>query len=95
MHQDEGILQSNGEQNSSIFEKVKSLDKGHLYLQLTSDLSIVPHDKVKELWRFFSPQLILNNYMINSITELPISFRLGADMANLQFKNAGIYQIIR
>lgn len=94
-YQAEGIIQSNGQQNSSIFEKVMSLDKGHLYLQLTSDVSIVPHDKAKELWRLFSPQLILNSHVINSITELPISFRLGAGMANLQFKNAGIYQIIR
>ena len=94
-HQAEGIIQSNGQQDFSIFEKVKSLDKGHLYLQLTSDVSIVPQDKAKELWGLFSPQLIFNSHMINSITELPISFRLGADIANLQFKNAGIYQIIR
>ena len=94
-HQAEGIIQSNGQQDFSIFEKVMPLDKGHLYLQLTSDVSIVPQDKAKELWRLFSPQLIFNSHMINSITELPISFRLGADIANLQFKNAGIYQIIR
>lgn len=94
-HQAEGIIQSIGLHGLSTFDKVISLNNGHLYLQLTPDVSIVPHEKAKALWRMVSPQLILDEYMINSIGDIPVSFRLGIDMNNLQFRNGGVYQIIR
>ena len=94
-HQAESLAAGNEQSCFSIFDQVIPLSNGHLYLRLTPDVSVVPMNKVKELWGLFSPQLCLNAITMNSLRDVPVSFRLGIDPDNLKIDEYGCYKITR
>lgn len=94
-HQAERLIKFNEQYCLSLFDKVLPLGNGHLYLRLTPDVSVVSKNKAKELWRLIFPQLCIAKYAMNSLGDVPISFRLGIDASNLQVNEYGYYQIIR
>lgn len=89
------LVQLNKQCCVSIFNKVLPLDNGHLYLRLTPDVSVVPKLKAQEQWKLLSPHLHLTEHTINSVRDVPISFRLGIDSDHLQVDEHGYYRITR
>lgn len=94
-HQAESFTARNKQGCFSIFDQVRPLSDGHLYLRLTPDVSVVPKSKAKELWELLWPQLCIAEYTINCVRDVPISFRLGIDSNNLQINECGYYRITR
>ena len=94
-HQAESFTARNKQGCFSIFDQVRPLSDGHLYLRLTPDVSVVPKSKAKELWELLWPQLCIAEYTINCVRDVPISFRLGIDSSNLQINECGYYRITR
>lgn len=94
-HQTESLAAIDKQSGFSIFDQVLPLSNGHLYLRLTPDVSVVPMSKAKELWGLLCPQLCINAYTMNSLRDVPVSFRLGIDSDNLQIDEYGYYRITR
>lgn len=78
---------------SGTFYCVEPLENGYVYLQLTPDVSIVPVEKARALWRMFSPHIERDEYYQNSMGDLPPSMRLGIDRIGLSLNDFGGYRL--
>lgn len=88
-----GGLEAN--QNSQVFSSVEQLQNGGAYLQLTPDVSVVPQEKTRALWKLISPYIDLVEYGMNSMGNVPPSMRLGIPRESLDLDGLGQYRIVK
>ena len=81
--------------NSNVFYEVHPSEDGHVYAQLTPNISEIPSDRVKKLWAFLSPFMSTVSGSSHSIGDLPISVRLGIDSSNITMMKDGSYFLCR
>lgn len=82
-------------QNSQVFSCVERLQNGGAYLQLTPDVSVVPQEKTRALWKLISPYIDLVEYGMNSMGNVPPSMRLGVPRESLDLDGLGQYRIVK
>lgn len=75
---------------SSTFYAVEPLKNGGVYLQLTQDISVVPKNAAKALWKQASPYLKMEE-ALNSSRDVPPSMRFGVDRSDLCIDEWGDY----
>lgn len=77
-------------QKASIFDAIEPLKNGGVYLQLTPDISVVPKNAAKALWKQVSPYLKMED-ALNSSRDVPPSMRFGVDRSDLCIDEWGDY----
>ena len=77
--------------SSAAFCRIESMENGNIYLQLTEDISSVPIDTAKGMWRIFSKCIERVENYGNSIANVPSSMRLGIECDKLHMNNYGEY----
>lgn len=75
---------------SSTFYAIEPLKNGGVYLQLTPDISVVPKNAAKALWKQVSPYLKMED-ALNSSRDVPPSMRFGVDRSDLCIDEWGDY----